>query len=269
MSQRIIVGVAPVGGWGKGDGNPLGAERIAAEVVECAAAGAALVHLHARDGEGNLTEDQSELLRTTQLIREQSDILIEASTGGLSNMTAQERALPVKCPQASIASLNMGSLNFHDEVYCNSVPDIKLWLDLMRQAGVKPGLEIFDTGNVTLANHLIEEGLIESPYNFNFVFNYKWGMEFSGSLLEVLKDKLPQPSIWGAVFGKNRDFSHHLHAAQQGAAMVRVGFEDSNICNDRPAASNRELVETIRAELEGQGFEIAGTADAGEILSVS
>lgn len=268
MSRKIILAIAPTGGWGKGNNNPIGAERVAEEAVACAELGASVVHLHSRDQEGDLSKDQSEFLKTTKLIRDKSDIIIEASTGGLSDMTAEERALPAKCPQAGLASLNMGSLNFFDDVYCNSVPDIKLWLKLMRKAKVKPSLEIFDTSNITLTKHIIQEGLIKPRFNFNFIFNYKWGMEFSLSLLEVLKGMIPTPGIWGAIIGKNMDFSLHLQAALGGADIIRVGFEDSNICNNQQAKSNMELVETIRKELEILGFEIADVDEAKKILDI-
>ncbi len=268
MSGKIILAIAPTGGWGKGNNNPIGAESIAAEAIGCAELGASVVHLHSRDQDGNLSKDQSEFLKTTRLIRDKSDIIIEASTGGLSDMTAEERALPTKCPQASIASLNMGSLNFFDDVYCNSLPDIKLWSKLMLEAKVKPSLEIFDTSNITLTKHIIQEGFIEPQINFNFIYNCKWGMEFSLSLLEVLKGMIPDPNVWGAIIGKNTDFSLHLQAALAGAGIIRVGFEDSNICNSQQAKSNMELVETIRKELEILGFEIADVHEAKKILDV-
>ena len=268
MSKTIIVAVAPTGAWGKGHNNPIDADHIAEEVLACAEAGASLVHIHARDRDGNLTKDQSEFLKATDLIRRESDIIIEASTGGLSNMTAQERALPVRNPGVDAASLNVGSLNFLDDVYRNSVPDIKLWLRLMREADVKPCLEIFDSSNITLANHLIHEGLIQPQFNFNFVFNYQWSMEFSLPLLEVLKGMLGQQSIWAAVFGRSTDFSCHLQAALCGAAMIRVGFEDSRICNNRNAKSNVELVKTIREELEVLGFRLMTPAEARKMLDV-
>ena len=268
MSKTIILAIAPTGAWGKGHNNPVGADRIAEEVLACAEAGASLVHIHARDRNGNLTRDQTEFIKAIELIRRESDIIIEASTGGLSDMTAQERALPVRNPGVDTASLNVGSLNFLDDVYSNSVPDIKLWLQLMREANVKPCLEIFDSSNITLVNHLIQEGLIRPQFNFNFIFNYQWGMEFSLGLLEVLKGMLGPRSIWGAVFGRSTDFSCHLQAALYSATMIRVGFEDSRIRNSGDAKSNVELVKTIREELEVLGFGLMTPGEARKTLDI-
>lgn len=268
MGKKIVVALAPVGGWGEGRNNPLEPARIAEEVARCAEAGASLVHLHARDRAGRLTTDLSTWLETSRRIRESCGILIEASTGGLSELSAEERALSLKSPEASFGSLNIGSINFQDQVYRNSVPDARLWVRRMAEAGKKPNLEIFDTAHVAIAELLIEEGLVKPQFNFNFVFDYRWGMRFSLPLLEVLKSSLPSPSVWGAVFGGNRDFRPHLQAVLHGAAMVRVGFEDSPVCNGREAVTNLELVEELRRELEVLGFEAASPAEAARILGL-
>ena len=146
MSKRIIIAVAPTGGWGKGRGNPVSPETIARDVIACANTGAAVVHLHARDENGNLSADLACFNQAVETIKASCDIIVEASTGGLSLLTAVERALPAAHPHADLASLNMGSLNFGDQVYCNALPDVRLWIDKMTAAGVKPSLEVFDTG---------------------------------------------------------------------------------------------------------------------------
>jgi uncharacterized protein (DUF849 family) len=79
---------------------------------------------------------------------------------------------------------------------------------------------------------------------------------------------LPKESIWGAIFGESKDFSFHLQAFLQGATMVRVGFEDSRICNNREVKSNLELVKEIRRELEVLGFELAKPNEARELLDI-
>lgn len=162
----------------------------------------------------------------------------------------------------------MGSLNFLDKVYVNTVPDIRYWLQSMIKNRVKPSLEIFDTSNIAISDLFINEGLIKPQYNFNFVFNYKWGMSFSLPLVEVLKSMLPKESIWGAVFGESRNFSSHLQACLQGATMIRVGFEDSKICNNKEAETNLELVKEIRRELEISGFELADPEEARKLLGM-
>jgi len=268
MNKKIILALAPTGGWGKDYNNPLEPEEIAKQVIACAEEGVSLVHLHARDSKGELTTDLSDFSKTIELITNECSVIIEASTGGLSGLTPQERSLPLQNEKAELGSLNMGSLNFLDKVYINTVPDIRYWLQRMIKNRVKPSLEIFDTSNIIISETFIKAGLIKPQYNFNFIFNYKWGMSFSLSILELLKSMLPKESIWGAIFGGSRDFSSHLQASLQGATMIRVGFEDSKICNNKEAETNLELVKEIRRELEILSFELVAPIEARKLLGI-
>ena len=266
MSEKIIIAVAPTGGWGPVRGNPVRPEQIAKDVIACSRAGASVVHLHARDKHGRLTTDLSNFNAAVSMIKSDCDIILEASTGGLSDLSARERALPAKNPNAELGSLNIGSLNFGDEVYRNSLPDVRIWVRLMSEAGVKPSLEIFDTGHLDTALHLIEEGLVQPPCNFSFIFGVKWGMSFHPKLLDLLMDKLPPDSLWGALFVSSQDFEGHVAAAKNGAAFLRTGFEDSLSYDGKTAADNAELVTALAARMRDEGFSIAGPAEARSIL---
>ncbi len=266
MNRNIIIALAPTGGWGAGDNNPVTPEDIASDVIACAKAGAALVHMHARDRNGALTTDMQDFNETVQRIKKSVDVILEASTGGLSTLTAAQRILPVSHPAAELGSLNVGSLNFGDHVYKNSLPDVRYWIGKMKAAGVKPSLEIFDTGHLETALHLIEAGLITRPCNFSFIFNVRWGMPYDLALLSYLVSKLPADSRWGAILIGSKDFRAHLEAAAAGASVLRVGFEDSLEFNRRRAAGNLELVTALRAELEDAGYAIRTSQNAREVL---
>jgi uncharacterized protein (DUF849 family) len=119
-SRKIIVAVAPVGAEIKPPSeNPLTPEDVAGEVIACAEAGAGMVHLHVRDREGNQTENISDFSKTLDIIRQSSDIIIQGSTGGLSTFTLEQRCVAVNDPRVEVASLNMGSVNFGEDVYIN------------------------------------------------------------------------------------------------------------------------------------------------------
>jgi 3-keto-5-aminohexanoate cleavage enzyme len=266
MNRPVIIAVAPTGGWGRGENNPVQAQDVATEVIRCAQAGAAVVHLHARDGEGRLTTDLTSFNQAVQTITDSCDIILEASTGGLSGFTAQQRMLPIGNPHAQMGSLNIGSLNFGDEVYKNSLKDVRYWVSEMRKAGVKPSLEVFDTGHMETALFLIQEGWLSPPCNFSFIFGVRWGMPWNAFILSYLKHRVPEGSRWGGDFIASQDFSAHVEAARQGAAMVRVGFEDSAVYNGRTARCNAELVLALRAELVSAGFSIAAPAEARRML---
>lgn len=266
MIRKIILAVAPTGGWGNTENNPVQSKAIAEDVIRCAGAGASVVHLHARDEEGNLTTDLTAFNKAVQTIKDSCDIILEASTGGLSDFTADERVLPTGNPHAQMGSLNIGSLNFGDRVYKNSLVDVRYWIQTLAERGVKPSLEIFDTGNMETAIHLIREGLISLPCNFSFIFDVRWGMPYHPSILNYLKEQVPGNCNWGALLIGSTSFARHLEAARSGAKILRVGFEDSYRYNGKIAANNEELVMALRAELEADGFSIATASEAREIL---
>jgi len=266
MNKKIIIDVAPTGGWGKTENNPVQSGAIAADVIRCAKAGATVVHMHARDEEGNLTTDLTAFNKAVQTIKDSCDIILEASTGGLSDFTAAERVLPTGNPHAQMGSLNIGSLNFGDHVYKNSLVDVRYWIKTLVKKGVKPSLEIFDTGNMETALHLIREGLISLPCNFSFIFDVKWGMPYHASILAYLIEQVPENCNWGAHLIGSTNFANHIEAAHAGAKLLRVGFEDSYRYNGKIAATNEELVLALRYELEAEGYSVATASEARKIL---
>lgn len=252
----IIVSLAPTGPWGVGQNNPISPADLIKTAKECYNAGASVMHLHARDLQGNLTTDMTYLKETFAGIKGVSQMLIEASTGGLSNLTPEERGLPTTISGTDMGSLNLGSLNFGEVVYQNTPPSVESWIKQMSPCSVKPSLEIFDTGHIAYARSLIKEGKVKAPYNFSFIFNVKWGMVFSKTLLKYLVSQLPKKSNWGVIFIGSENFIDHLIAAENGANIIRVGFEDSNILDGEIVESNVTLVSTLRARLEKNGFKI-------------
>lgn len=266
MNKKIIITVAPTGGWGKADNNPVHPEAIAADVIRCAKAGASIVHMHARDEEGELATDLTAFNQAVQAIKDSCDMILEASTGGLSDFTAAERVLPTVNSHAQLGSLNIGSLNFGDHVYKNSLIDVRYWIKILAERSVKPSLEIFDTGNMETAIDLIKHDLISLPCNFSFIFGVNWGMPFHQSILDYLIERVPENCHWGAILIGSSDFTNHIKAARSGAKVLRVGFEDSFRYSGKIAENNEELVWALRKELEAEGFSIATASEAREIL---
>lgn len=264
----IILSLAPTGPYGKAHNNPITPDELIATTIECYAEGASVIHLHARDVVGNLTTDMTLLQETFAGIKQNSEMLIEASTGGLSDFTTEERGLPTTVPGAAMGSLNLGSLNFGDQVYRNTPPAVEFWIDQMAPFSVKPSLEIFDTGHLAFARSLIDRGRLSPPFNFSFIFNVKWGMMFSEILLKYLISRLPPQSKWGVIIIGSENFNDHIRAAGCGADIIRVGFEDSNLINGKMVSTNAELVSTLRVLLEKQGYRIIqGEAAKNKLLT--
>ena len=269
MKQKIILSLAPTSGADPGNGNPLTPEAIARDVIASVNQGATVVHLHARSEHGKLTSDLAMFNRSVSLVKASRDFILEASTGGLSSMSTDERALPVSNPHAEIGSLNIGSLNFGDSVYSNSLPDVRNWIQCMVKAAVKPSLEVFDTGHLVTALDLLQQGLVKAPCNFSFIFGVQWGMPWDPELLQWLVRRLPEGSRWGVILIGSSGFASHLRAASLGASFLRVGFEDSRDLGDRLAGNNASLVSALREELEENGYTIARVDQARDILGIA
>ncbi len=267
-SRKIIVAVAPVGtDITPPSVNPLTPQEVAREVIGCAEAGASMVHLHVRDSQGNQTEDITDFSKTLDLIRESSDIIIQGSTGGLTSLSLEERCVSVTDPRVEVASLNMGSVNFGEDVYVNRLPDIRYWAQRMAEARVAPEMEIFEMGMIPVARKFIDEGVVKPPYHFNFILGAHWAMPADPRCLFYLSAMLDEDMSWGLVQDGMTDLSLLATAIGLGAAVVRVGFEDSVFyAPTKAAATNIQLIEKLVSLIRQMGFEVASNQEAREML---
>ena len=271
--NKIIIGVAPVAHVGTsmpaGTKNPLSPEEIASEVIGCAAAGASMVHLHVRDLAGEQTFDLSVYSRTIDLIRRETDIVIQGSTGGMSTLSLEQRCVSVNEPRTQVASLNMGSVNFGDGVYINTLPDIRFWLAEMTKRGVVPELEIFDVSMLATIEKLADEGALARPINYNFALGFNGALPADPRHLYYLASLLPPKSHWGFLHEGMRDFKMLAAALGLGARAVRVGYEDGRyLAPDKSAPNNVELVKRLVELVDLLGFEIATPAETRAELGV-
>jgi 3-keto-5-aminohexanoate cleavage enzyme len=269
--RKIIVAVAPVGrSVALPSLNPLSPEEVAAQVVECEKAGASMVHLHVRDREGKQTEKLHDFSKTLDLIREASDIILQGSTGGLSTLTLEERCVALNDPRVEVASLNMGSVNFGEEVYINRLPDIRYWAKRMEEAGVVPELEVFEVGMVPVVRHLILEGVLKIPCHFNFCLGFQWAMPADPKSLFFMISLLKEDEEWGIIHDGMSDLSLLATAIGMGARVVRVGFEDSVFhAPGKAAKTNPELVEKVVSMIQQMGFGVASPNEARELLGTN
>ena len=269
-NRKIIVAVAPVGKDIQPPSmNPLTPEEVAREVIDCARAGASFVHLHVRDDRGNQTEDLTQFSRTLDLIRETSDIIIQGSTGGLSSLSLEERCVALNDPRVEVASLNMGSVNFSEDVYVNRLPDIRYWARRMEEAGKIPELEIFEAGMLTAVAQLVAEKVLKPPFTYGFPLGFHYALPAEPNSLFFLKSSLPVPAPWGVVHESMQDFALLATALGMGAAAVRVGFEDSVFyAPGKAVVTNAELVEKIVSLIHQIGYEVATASEARDLLGL-
>mgnify|MGYP001816106617 CR=1 FL=1 len=268
--KKIIVALAPVGREVRPPSiNPLTPAEVAKEVIDCTRAGASMVHLHVRNSRGEQTEDIADFSKTLDLIRESSDIIIQGSTGGLTTLTLEERCVSVTDPRVEVASLNMGSVNFGEDVYINRVPDIRYWAGRMAENQVVPELEIFEAGMVAESQMLIEEGTLKPPFYYNFALGAHWAAPADPRSLFYLASLLPAGAPWSVVHDDMQDFALLATAIGLGASGVRVGFEDSVLyAPGRIAARNVELVEKMVSLVHRIGYEVAAPDEARNILGI-
>ena len=140
------------------------AEELADEIVECHAAGAAVLHLHVIDHKGNQTTDTSCFKRAIDHIRSRCDMVIEGSTGGPLDMTPDQRSVCLGVEGVEMASLNMGSVNVGDGVYINSLKDVLFWSEKMKRHKVAPDMAFFEVGMLSRIAELQARGLVGKPY---------------------------------------------------------------------------------------------------------
>ncbi len=273
--RKIIVTVAPVCHVGKpipeGCKNPLTPEEITEDVLNCYRAGACQVHLHTRDLKGNPTFELDVFSQTIHAIREHSDMIIQGSTGGLSDLSLADRCVSLNVPEVEIASLNMGSVNFGETVYINTMPDLRYWAKRQQEANVVPEMELFDLSHVECCTRLADEGVIRRPLHYNFCVGPGGSSNLSatGRNLALLCALTEPGTSWGINHDSMKDFSILACAIGMGANAVRVGFEDSFFyAEGKLARTNAELVERLVTLIRAMGCEPATPAEAREMLEI-
>ena len=267
--RKILVAVAPVGKQIElPSKNPLTPQAVAEEVIACSRAGASMVHLHVRDPKGEQTEDLTAFSATLDRIRESSDIIVQGSTGGLTSLTLEQRCVALNDHRTEVASLNMGSINFGEEVYINRLPDIRYWARRMEESRVVPELEIFAAGMLPTYMKLVEEQVLKPPYSINFCLGFHWALPADVETLFFMKTLLPEPHVpWGIIHDGMEDFALIAAAIGMGASMVRVGFEDSVFyAPGKVAKTNAELVGKIVSMVQQIGCEVATCDEARKML---
>ncbi|MBN1131952.1 MAG: 3-keto-5-aminohexanoate cleavage protein [Bacteroidales bacterium] len=271
MNKKVLITVAPVSHFGKPVpnrcNNPLKPEEIAEEVIACAEKGAGMVHLHVRDEKGRQTSEMKEFSRTLDLITAGSDIVIQGSTGGLAELSLEERSVCLTDPRVEVASLNMGSINFGEEVYINTLPDIRYWAKRMKETLVVPELECFDVSMVETSIQLANEGVLERPLHFNFCFGIKGALKADMRNLTFISSLVETGAHWGLTHDGMVDFSFLAGAIAMGTTVLRVGFEDSFYYRQgKIAEHNSILVEEIANLVISMGGDIMTPSEYRELL---
>ena len=273
-------------------------ETVIEQAVGAAKAGAAVVHIHARDPkDGRPTSDVKIFQQICRAIHEQCDVAICVTTGGGLGMTPEERVKPVGIMKPELASLNAGSMNFaihplaekikqpmfdwelpylkstEDLIFPNTFRSIKVFTNAMAEAGTKPELEIYDVGMINNVRYLIETGVMKTPVYLQFVMGILGGIAATPENLlflhETARKAIGEKNfVWSCCAAGKAQMGLITMALVLGG-NVRVGLEDNlYIGPGQLAKSSAEQVEKIIRIAKELSFEIATPAEARQILGL-
>lgn len=272
-SDALLVTVAPTGAeTAKEDCPqlPTTLEELVATAQECEAAGAAMIHVHIRDGEHRPTLDPTRLRDTVQALRESTDLVVQLSTGGSVHDPLETR-LKVLDAAPDSCSLTMGTTNFGDDVFSNPWPFVCELYQLSQEREVVPEFELFDLGQVAALRRLLDRyGL---PYggrvHCDLVMGVPGGMPGTADALVAAVAAMPeQVTSWSAT-GIGRSTLAVALAALSKGGHLRVGMEDVlTIRRGVPVESNRQLVERAVAMGELAQRRPMTTGEARTFLGV-
>ena len=243
MSAAIITAAltGPIATKADNPALPTSPEEIASAAKEAYEAGAAIVHVHVRDDEGRPTADLATAQRVVALIDEACGVLIQLSTGVGLEVPYEERMKLVEA-RPRMATLNVCSMSFGAGEFRNPPDGVRRLAARMRELGVKPELEIYDTGHLEVALQLLKEDLLQEPLQFSLVLGVSGGMPAAPADLVALVSRLPADATW-QVIGIGRA---NLPLTAIGLAMggnARTGMEDTLMLRRGvPATGNGELV---------------------------
>ncbi|MFD3816546.1 3-keto-5-aminohexanoate cleavage protein [Streptomyces rubiginosohelvolus] len=291
VNQDVIITCALTGAGdtvGRSPHVPVTPEQIAASAVEAAGAGAAVVHIHVREPETGAPSRDPRLYRqVVERIRETgTDVVINLTAGmggdlvidpeaplrqlpgtdlvsGLDRLPHVEELLP------DICTLDCGSLNFGDgsNLYVSTPDMLRTGAKRIQELGVRPELEIFDTGQLWFAKQLLAEGLLDDPTVFQLCMGIPWGAPADPGVLQSMVNMLPRGAQW-ASFALGRMQMPWVAQSILLGGHVRVGLEDNLYLGKGVKATNGQLVERAVRITESLGSRVATPDEAREKLGL-
>jgi 3-dehydrocarnitine:acetyl-CoA trimethylamine transferase len=291
MTDKMIITCAVTGSLTKPEQHPdlpITPEQIAAAAIDAAKAGAAIAHIHVRDPQTGAPSMALELYReVVERIRaSETDLIINLTTGaggrfvpsdddpkiagpGTTLVRPERRVEHVVALKPEICSLDLNTMWFGNAVVINTPKNAKIMAEAIREAGVMPELEVFDSGDLQLAHQLLSEGVLARPPLFQVVLGIRNGFPATPETLLYAKSLLPADAIWAAMGIGRMEFPIVAQACLLGG-HVRVGLED-NLYLSRGvlAPSNAALVERAVQLIELLGRSVATPAESRSILGLA
>jgi uncharacterized protein (DUF849 family) len=291
MNRKVIVTCALTGAGdttGRSEHVPVTPEEIAQDAIEAARAGASVVHIHVRDVEtGQGSRDVALYREVVRLVRDSDvDPVINLTAGmggdlfldpgeptkqlpGTDLVSGLERLAHVEELRPEICTIDCGSLNFGEgsQVYISTPDMLREGAARIKELGVKPEMEIFDTGNLWFANIMVEEGLIAAPPLYQLCMGIPYGAPVNAGLLQAMVNMLPQGAQWTS-FAIGQDQLPWVAQSVLLGGHVRVGLEDNLYLSKGVKATNAQLTERAIQIVKDLGSSVATPDEAREILQL-
>ncbi len=301
MSGKVIISCAITGAIhtpSMSDALPITPEEIAQSSIEAADAGAAIIHLHARDPKtGEPTPDPAVFMRFLPIIKQRTDAVVNITTGGGLNMTVEDRLAAPMVAKPEMCSLNMGSMNFNisragdrikqwkhawekpyldrtdDHIFRNTFRDIARITEVMgKEHGTRFEFECYDIGHLYNLAYCLDRKLVEPPLFVQTIFGILGGIGAEPRNLMFMKETADRlfgnDYVWSVLAAGRHQMAFTTMAGIMGG-NVRVGLEDSlYIAKGKMAKSNAEQVAKIRHILQELSLEIATPAEARATLKL-
>lgn len=287
--DKVIITAAVTGSQPSREMNPnlpVTPEEIATSAIECLDAGASIVHVHVRDPQTGVRSTDFHLYEeVVERTRAKSNMIINLTTGpggqvfmdaDLNHdlehtilMTADQRVEHIQKLKPEMCSLDIGSTNFGSMVFVNPEVVVDRMAAKMKEAGVKPEVEIFDFGHIKIAKRLMKLGLLEENAHFQLCMGTNGGVPATAKISTMLADELPGGVTW-SIFGVGRT---QFPMVAMGAVMgghIRVGMEDNIYLSQGVLCdSNAQLVERAVGIIRAVGKEVASVDEARTMLGLA
>lgn len=283
MSDRVII-TAALSGAGTFKNNnpavPYTPEEFAEEAAKCHAAGAAMVHVHARMDDGMPTHEVDRIRATHDAIKEKTpELIVNLSSAVGMGKTPEERITQIVEIKPEMASLNTNTMNFGivdrktgqvliDYVFENTFTMLQDFGKAMEENGVKPEIEIYDIGGLDNVRLVMKQGIFSGPMNFNFVWGVAGGQVFRPDAFMTLVHALPDNANFTTCGVGNDEFPAIMQSCMVGGHM-RVGLEDNvRTPKGELAKGSYELVEWAAKIAEILGRQVATADEAREMMGI-
>jgi len=247
---------------------PITPQQQAMAAAEAVSAGASIIHLHVREDDGKPSQRVERFQESIHAIRKAAPgVILQLSTGGAIGESMESRAKPLSL-KPEMATLNLGTMNFGEDVFYNHPRDIAALATRIYDHAIVPEVEVYEAGMLESAFRLLKKGILRDPLHVQFVLGVPGGM--SGDLKNFihLVSLLPQDTHWGVAGVGRYQLPLATHAILMGG-HVRVGFEDNIYYRKGELAqSNAQLVARIVRLSQELGREVASVKVAREMLGL-